>query len=71
MNFASMPPNFLFGEQKQPPTGNPPTTVGGFYKPQGMSDAALKEMIDPSSTAVLDACMRDLTQRHTVMAKAA
>eukprot|EP00957_Ditylum_brightwellii_P005686 433534-Ditylum_brightwellii.AAC.1 len=49
MNFASMPPNFLFGETKQPPTGASPTTAGSSYKPKGMSAAVLKGMVDPSS----------------------
>jgi len=71
MNFASMPPNFSFGESKQPPTGAPPSTAGSSYEPQGMSAAALKGMVDPSSTAVLDACMRDLTRRRIAMAEAA
>eukprot|EP00957_Ditylum_brightwellii_P076089 5783980-Ditylum_brightwellii.AAC.1 len=49
MNAASMPPNFLFGEIKQPPTCAPTTTAGSSYKPKGLSTAALKGMVDPSS----------------------
>eukprot|EP00957_Ditylum_brightwellii_P037741 2854391-Ditylum_brightwellii.AAC.1 len=49
MNFASMPPSFSFGETKQPPTCAPPTTAGSYYKPKGMSAAALKGMVDSSS----------------------